>query len=146
MSKNMLTLRLSNQSYDFEQVDKKIWKLNAPALITLSDEYHNCREVELPVGYITDFRTGPYWIPNKWVPREGMWYVVHDWLYQNQIASKELADQEQDYWMRKCGVHKAARNKVNWAARTFGCKYWDYYKLGGTFPYTRKEHRQLKRN
>ncbi len=138
-----IVLTFNKQKYQFVRINKKQWKLMEPASIELTQEFHQSRIIELPEGYRTDFRSGPYWIPDVLVPRIGMWYVVHDWLYQNQIGSKQAADCEQNYWMVSGGVGKLARILVNLAAKLFGSKYWRYYQLGGEFPYSRKKYKAL---
>jgi|GEM_PF-5619473 len=141
MSKTVI-LVLENRSYEFVPINKNTWELTSDLTITLSQEFHQGKTITIPMGFLTDFRSGPGFL-NKIVPKTGLWYVIHDWLYRNQISTRHNANHEQNYWMVKYNVNPKARRKINWAVRSFGSKYWNYYKLGGTYPYSRKKLRRL---
>lgn len=140
-----VALELAGKIYHFIPETKKTWRLTSDLPVLLSQEIHQGSHIQIEAGFITDFRSGPD-IVNALAPKTGMWYVIHDWMYQHQYSTKLQADQEQDYWMRQYGVERKVRNRINKAVNVFGCKYWHYYSLGGTFPYTYKKYCQLVRD
>ena len=82
--------------------------------------------VDIPEGYITDFASVPrvFW---HIVPPDGQYTqaaVVHDYLYDNEIYSKEKADHIFYQAMGVLGVPDWKRNVMYWAVKHFGKPSW----------------------
>lgn len=139
-----VVLEYQGRIYTFEHIEKNTWQLTANIEITLSERYHGGAIITIPMGFLTDFRSGPA-IINPFVPKYGLWYVIHDWLYRHQYSTRTLANKEQDYWMRYYAVKPFVRGLINKGVELFGQKYWNYYGLGGAFPFSWKKYRELKK-
>lgn len=78
--------------------------------------------VHVPVGFITDLASVPrclWW----WFPPHGKWAVasvVHDYMYEQAISTKEDADNTFFKLLRIYGVPKTKARLMYWAVRLFG--------------------------
>ena len=82
------------------------------------------REVEVPVGFVTDFASVPraFW---RLIPPWGRYSpaaVVHDYLYGQDDWPKAEADRAFLDLMRQVGVPRWKRTMMYWAVRWFGEK------------------------
>lgn len=129
----MRLISFQDKRFTFEKVGHNQWALQEDFSVRLSEHCHSI-DITIPKGFLTDFRSGPDFI-NFIVPKFGMWFVIHDYLYQKGLVSRYRSDMEQHYWMKKEKVPFFDRVKITIGVRLFGQKYWDYYRSGGEFPY-----------
>lgn len=85
------------------------------------------RIIEVPVGFVTDFASVPrlFW---RIVPPWGAYSpaaVVHDYLYQNHLVSREEADRIFLELMTVLGVLPWKRKTMYWAVRIGGWVAWN---------------------
>ncbi len=109
MTEEFLRLELVN-GYKFRTLE--------PISLTTSEGV----PVRVPEGFITDLASVPrclWW----WFPPHGKWAlasVVHDFMYDNAINSKEDADNTFFKLLRAYGVPKTKAKVMYWAVRIFG--------------------------
>lgn len=132
--KMITKVKFQDKEFEFIKVSDNIWELQSDIDIRLSEKHHCSLPLKINKGFLTDFRTGPKLL-DKIVPKKGMWYVIHDCLYQIGISGcRAAADNEQHYWMKECRVPFFTRMAITAGVKLFGQPYWDYYRNGGTFP------------
>lgn len=108
--------------------------------------------IRIPKGTITDLATVPRWL---WliVPPLGKYTkasIIHDYLYQNAINTKEYADKVFLEAMEVAGVKLWRRKIMYWSVKAFGRgKYLEHkkasklFKLGSRINRLYKIYKQL---
>lgn len=111
----------ANRPYKFELLES--------VTVTLS----NGAAVTIPAGYITDFRSAPKnrlsrAIVNAVVNQVGnhnLAVLVHDWLYDNRLYSREFADREMAIFLLQIGCSMEKTVAMYYACQFWGQKWWD---------------------
>ncbi|ECW0107059.1 DUF1353 domain-containing protein [Salmonella enterica] len=96
------------------------WRVHEPFAFYLSDD--NSDVIEVPAGFVTDLATVPriFWIL---LPPDGKYAkaaIIHDYLYDNALRTKQEADRIFLDGMTVLGVPKWKRTVMYWAVRLFG--------------------------
>lgn len=92
----------------------------------------------IPTGFVTDFGSIPWFIPNWIANPEGKAkrsYAMHDYLYRNQLNDQLVDDALLNEGMIVDGVNWFQRFTVYRGLRLGGWVTWDKYaksKIGGT--------------
>ena len=102
-------------------------------LIDLSIELSDGRLITIPKGYIWDLASVPriLWAICPPDSDAELAFLIHDFLYENQINSRKWADIEMLRWSRETNGTKnlSLKNIDNivryWAVRIGGKKAWD---------------------
>jgi hypothetical protein len=102
-----------------------LWKLFAPLVYSSAIAGQT---ISVPSGFVTDYASVPR-IPGIWWVAGGCAdeaAVVHDWIYNQQIVSRDLADKVFLEAMEASGVSAWRRYLMYAAVRAFGM--WHYGK------------------
>jgi hypothetical protein len=104
-------------------------------------------KIVVPAGFRTDYAS----IPSLFLPlfkRSENGYkkpaVIHDWLYQAQIYSKELSDNIFKEAMRINGTSLLTRTLIFNAVKFFGFDSWDKCKISKTYKQDKKDNEDYK--
>lgn len=105
------------------------WKLDEPLLVDLG--LPNTADIlTIPSGFITDFGSIPAWIPN-WIAnplgKAKRSFVMHDYLYQNQLFTQLVDDALLNEGMIVDGVNWFQRFTVYRGLRLGGWLVWGKY-------------------
>ena len=105
------------------------WKLIGPLVVDLGlpgfDDFLN-----IPVGFVTDFGSIPWWIPNWIANPQGKAkrsFVMHDYLYRNQLFTQLVCDALLNEGMIADGVNWFQRFTVYRGIRLGGFVAWNEY-------------------
>lgn len=106
---------------DLRMLDDYRWQVLA-AFEYHVGSYPSDTVICVPTGTVTDLATVPRFL---WAlfPPHGRWAkaaIIHDYLYERAIGSKEYADRTFLEAMEVLGVSRFARTVMYWAARWFG--------------------------
>ncbi|EMW9885841.1 DUF1353 domain-containing protein [Salmonella enterica] len=96
------------------------WRVHEPFAFYLSDD--NSDVISVPAGFVTDLATIPriFW---TLLPPDGKYAkaaIIHDYLYDNALRTKQEADLIFLDGMVVLGVPKWKRVIMYWAVRWFG--------------------------
>lgn len=106
---------------DLRMLSNYRWQLLAPFEFHVGS-YPSATVIRVPEGTVTDLTTIPRLL---WAvfPPHGRWAkaaIVHDYLYEQAIGSKEAADQTFLEAMTVLGVPRITRTLMYWSVRWFG--------------------------
>ncbi|EEP1514396.1 DUF1353 domain-containing protein [Salmonella enterica] len=101
------------------------WRVYEPFEFYLSDD--NSDVIEVPAGFVTDLATIPriFW---AFMPPDGKYAkaaIIHDYLYDNALRTKQEADRIFLDGMKVPGVPRWKRTIMYWTVRLFG---WGNYR------------------
>ncbi|HGJ5067315.1 TPA: DUF1353 domain-containing protein [Salmonella enterica subsp. enterica serovar Muenchen] len=104
----------------FEILAQYNWRVHEPFAFYLSDD--NSDEIEVLTGFVTNLATVPriFWIL---LPPDGKYAkaaIIHDYLYDNALRTKQEADRIFLDGITVLGVPKWKRTVMYWAVRLFG--------------------------
>lgn len=94
--------------------------------ILLSDFLYSAEDgsvITIPAGFVTDFASVPrlFWsIFPQWHPKWGKAAILHDYLYETCLYSKEKADLLFLHDLKEAGLSKWKAYLMYWAVRFFG--------------------------
>lgn len=96
------------------------WRVHEPFDFYLSDD--NSDVISVPAGFVTDLATIPriFW---TLLPPDGKYAkaaIIHDYLYDNALRTKQEADLIFLDGMVVLGVPKWKRTVMYWAVKIFG--------------------------
>ena len=115
--------------------DGRRWKLVRQFTYHVGSKYSR-DYIIVPAGFVTDFASSPsqvWWLIPPW-GRYGKAAVVHDYLYQTHLRTREEADNIFRESMEVLGVDKRRVFIMYWGVRLFG---W----LGYHYEYARSYER-----
>lgn len=103
-----------------ELMDRYLWKIHQPFEFYLTDDETDI--IEVPVGFITDLASVPriFW---SLLPPNGKYAkaaIIHDYLYDNALRTKEQADLIFLDAMAVLGVPKWKRWLMYQSVKLFG--------------------------
>jgi len=92
-----------------------------------NNNHNSLKKVAVPKGFVTDFASIPriFW---SVLPKDGTYTyaaVIHDYLYWNQSATREIADQVFYECMLDFRVNSSQREAIYFAVRLGGGGVWD---------------------
>ena len=105
------------------------WELHEPLIVDLGLP-GNHDLLKIPVGFITDFGSIPWFIPNWIANPQGKGkrsYVLHDFLYRNQLFTQLVDDALLNEGMISDGVNWFQRFTVYRGLRLGGFVAWNEY-------------------
>jgi len=111
------------------------WELYEPLVIDLGEDGQN-KIITIPKGFVTDFGSIPWWVPNLIANPQGKGkraYVMHDYLYRTQPFERSVCDMLLIDGMKADGVNWFQRATVYRGLRLGGWAVWDDYTR---HPYT----------
>ena len=106
---------------DLRMLDNYCWQLLAEFEYHVGS-YPSDTVIRVPAGTVTDLASVPRLL---WAifPPHGRWAkaaIIHDYLYDRAIGSKEYADRTFMESMTVLGVSRFTRTAMYWAVRWFG--------------------------
>lgn len=108
------------------------WKLHNPLVIDMGLTGNPLTDIlTIPVDFVTDFGSIPSWIPNWIANPQGKAkrsYVMHDYLYKNQLNSRLVDDALLNEGMIVDGVNWFQRFTVYRGIRLGGWLTWGKYE------------------
>ena len=110
-------------SYIYSYRSRRYWRLLSDIEIELS----NGQPVVIKAGYYTDLSSSPKWLWSMFPPFGDFLLaaLIHDWLYSNNIGSREDADLEMFYLSQAVNGNELD-NVIRYnAVRCFGKSWWD---------------------
>jgi len=105
------------------KIDQPIYLVHEAITYELSDG----SKLNVPVGFPTDGATVP-WMLRWWFPQMGRYTrasVAHDYLYDNRLGDRKVADQEFLKWMLEDNVPKWKAKLFYYAVRLGGKRWWN---------------------
>lgn len=109
-----------------ELMDRFLWKVHEPFDFYLSDDKNDV--IEIPVGFLTDLASVPR-IMWSFLPPDGKYAkaaIIHDYLYDNALRTKQEADLIFLDAMTVLGVPKWKRTVMYLAVKYFGRGKYKY--------------------
>lgn len=84
--------------------------------------YRTVEKIVVPKGFVTDLTTIPRWLWILFPPHDNYAKaaIVHDYMYENAIGSKEEADIIFDEMLGVLKIKPLKRKLLVWGVKTFG--------------------------
>jgi hypothetical protein len=100
----------------------------------LSHQLINGRQLYVPKGTISNGASVPGLLWGIYSPYGTYTYpsVIHDYLYENNLYTREFADRQFLIDMGKCNTNKFTKWLFYYVVRIFGEYNWNKFKKNGT--------------
>jgi len=106
------------------KADQPLYRLVQPIIFIRLDK----STLIVPIGTVTDGASVPWML--RWLfPQQGRYTrasLAHDYLYDNDIGSRQVADWDFYYWMLNDNVPRWKAQLFFFAVRIGGKRWWNH--------------------